>query len=227
VNHIGDSCLEGEYVVGFSVDGFILCAPFVRTYNIGDTGPGGGIVFYVTNGGLHGLEAAPTDSFFLDGSGIRRHSNFRLLSPSPCVGNGGTDIPGADGTAFGTSLQNITDMINAGCLTAETYAETLAPYSPDDGWYLPALDEMVEVSRSLSASRLGGWLDVSTGDFLSTPTGSSRTLYATSSEYDAIQWLAVTVLDDCGFPPPEYAPPACLTSKRNIPLTGVRAIREF
>ncbi len=30
-------------------------------YSLGDTGPGGGIVFHVTNGGLHGLEAAPGD----------------------------------------------------------------------------------------------------------------------------------------------------------------------
>ena len=31
-------------------------------YAIGDTGPSGvGIVFYVTDGGLHGLEAAPSD----------------------------------------------------------------------------------------------------------------------------------------------------------------------
>jgi hypothetical protein len=225
VNHIGDSCLEGEYVVGFSIDGFILCAPLVRNYIIGDTGPGGGIVFYVTDGGLHGLEVAKTDSFFLDGSGIRRHSNFRLSGP--CAGNGGTDVPGIDGTAFGTSLQNITDMINAGCLTAETYAATLAPYSPDDGWYLPALDEMVEVSRSISASRLGGWLDTSTGEFLDTPTGSTRGEYATSSEHDAFSWLTVTVLYDCGLPLPEYAPPACVTGKRQVYFTGVRAIREF
>ena len=32
------------------------------TYAIGDTGPSGvGIVFYITDGGLHGLEVAPVD----------------------------------------------------------------------------------------------------------------------------------------------------------------------
>lgn len=30
-------------------------------YAIGDTGPAGGIVFYVTEGGIHGLEAAQVD----------------------------------------------------------------------------------------------------------------------------------------------------------------------
>ncbi len=38
-----------------------LEAQIAPTYNIGDTGPGGGIVFHVTNGGLNGLEAAPAD----------------------------------------------------------------------------------------------------------------------------------------------------------------------
>ncbi len=36
-------------------------APPPTVYAIGDTGPGGGIVFHVTNGGLNGLEAAPFD----------------------------------------------------------------------------------------------------------------------------------------------------------------------
>jgi len=32
------------------------------TYAIGDTGPSGvGIVFYITDGGLHGMEVAPSD----------------------------------------------------------------------------------------------------------------------------------------------------------------------
>ncbi len=35
-----------------------ICTP---VYSVGDTGPGGGIVFHVTNGGRHGLEAALVD----------------------------------------------------------------------------------------------------------------------------------------------------------------------
>jgi len=31
------------------------------SYNIGDEGPAGGVVFYTTGSGLHGLEAAPAD----------------------------------------------------------------------------------------------------------------------------------------------------------------------
>jgi len=36
-------------------------APRPTVYAIGDTGPAGGKVFHVTNGGLNGLEAAPVD----------------------------------------------------------------------------------------------------------------------------------------------------------------------
>ena len=36
-------------------------APAPIEYAIGDTGPAGGIVFHVSNGGLNGLEAAPVD----------------------------------------------------------------------------------------------------------------------------------------------------------------------
>ena len=36
-------------------------APASIEYAIGDSGPAGGIVFHVTNGGLNGLEAAPVD----------------------------------------------------------------------------------------------------------------------------------------------------------------------
>ena len=36
--------------------------PASTIYSIGDTGPAGGIVFDVTDGGVHGLEAAPEDA---------------------------------------------------------------------------------------------------------------------------------------------------------------------
>ena len=50
---IFSACNEG------GVDGSVT-TPVV--YAIGDTGPSGvGIVFYITDGGLHGLEVAPVD----------------------------------------------------------------------------------------------------------------------------------------------------------------------
>jgi len=51
-------------------------------YMIADTGPCGGIVFYISNGGLNGLEAAPSD---------------QRAVPWGCIGTGVTT-----GTAIGT-----------------------------------------------------------------------------------------------------------------------------
>jgi hypothetical protein len=68
------------------------------TYAIGDDGPAGGKVFYVTNGGLHGLEAAPVDQSDAAEWG--------------CFEN---NVTGAVGTAIGTGAQN-TDVTMAALL---------------------------------------------------------------------------------------------------------------
>ncbi len=48
----------------FSISLFLLCNGFMAAavpYAIGDTGPGQGIVFFISADGEHGLEAAPSD----------------------------------------------------------------------------------------------------------------------------------------------------------------------
>ena len=95
------------------------------TYQIGDPGPAGGIVFYLTDAsGEHGMEAAPVDQ----SSGIQ-------------WGCYGTTVGGTS-TAYGTGKANTTT-INAQCGTG-TAASIAASYSLDgiDGWYLPSKDEL-------------------------------------------------------------------------------------
>ncbi len=84
-------------------------------YAIGDAGPAGGIVFYITpgSGGLHGLEAASTDQD--GGSGV----------PWGCYG---TEITGADGIAVGTGAQNTSDIL-AGCSEVGTAAKLADAYA--------------------------------------------------------------------------------------------------
>lgn len=96
-------------------------------YSLGDIGPAGGIVFHVTNGGLHGLEAAPED----------QSSN----APWGCYG---TLITGADGTAFGTGAQNTADIL-AGCSEANIAASIAHDYSLNgyNDWFLPSIDELI------------------------------------------------------------------------------------
>ena len=95
-------------------------------YAIGDTGPAGGVVFHITDGGLHGLEAAPEDQSF-----------------EAQWGCNGTEITGADGTAVGTGAQNTADIL-AGCSTSGIAARVADAYSLGgyDDWYLPSKEEL-------------------------------------------------------------------------------------
>ncbi len=93
-----------------------------KVYKIGDTGPVGGIVFYLSDDtGLHGLEVAPVDQ----STGAPWGCNGRVV---------GTE------TAVGTGKAN-TDAINATC-GAGTAAQIAAKYSYTGDWYLPSKDEL-------------------------------------------------------------------------------------
>lgn len=99
------------------------------TYAIGDTGPCGGVVFYITNGGLNGLEAAPSDQ--------------SAAAQWGCIG---TSIPGATGTAIGAGAGN-TAAILGGCSTAGIAARLASAYTGGSctGWFLPSQDELNEL----------------------------------------------------------------------------------
>ena len=91
---------------------------------IGDPGPAGGIIFYLSdNTGLHGLEAAPVD---------------QISSAWGCEGLA------IDGTSaeLGTGLAN-TNKIVARCVTPNTAAKIAQAYSLNGfiDWYLPSKDE--------------------------------------------------------------------------------------
>ena len=98
----------------------------VKVRSIGDNGPAGGKVFYVTDAGLHGLEAAPADQ----SSG----------AAWGCIGNA---ISGADGTAVGTGAANTADIV-AGCAEANTAAKIADAYALNGytDWFLPSKDEL-------------------------------------------------------------------------------------
>ncbi len=97
----------------------------IPTYAIGDTGPAGGIVFYITNGGRSGLEAAPVDQ-----------------SSSTLWGCEGSKI-GALGTGVGTGAQNTADIL-AGCRTLGIAARKAANciIGGYDDWFLPSREEL-------------------------------------------------------------------------------------
>jgi hypothetical protein len=105
------------------------CTPANTTaYQIGDKGPAGGIVFYISvNSGLHGLEAAPADQ----SSGIWR-----------CYSNN-TSISGTQGTAVGTGAANTAAFV-ADCNSTKAAAKIADAYSLNGytDWFLPSSDEL-------------------------------------------------------------------------------------
>jgi hypothetical protein len=114
--------------------------PFI----IGDTGPAGGKVFYLTDAtGLHGLEAAPGDQ-----------------SVAAAWGCWGTSITGADGTAVGTGAANTADIV-VGCAEANTAATIADAYALNGytDWYLPSKDELNLLYQQKNI--VGGFADTS------------------------------------------------------------------
>jgi len=107
------------------------CTPVNTTvYHIGDNGPAGGKVFYLSdNTGLHGLEAAPADQSSDAAWG--------------CYTDSWTSIPSAQGTAVGTGAAN-TAAIVAGCSETNTAAKITDAYALNGytDWFLPSKDEL-------------------------------------------------------------------------------------
>ena len=102
-------------------------------YKIGDNGPAGGTVFYITDGGLHGLEAAPANS----------PDSPPVNSPNSVWGCSGSSIAGTS-TDIGTGAAN-TAAIVAGCVSGEVTAAEVANAYELNGfadWFLPSKGEL-------------------------------------------------------------------------------------
>jgi len=100
------------------------------TYAIGDTGPSGvGIVFYVTDGGLHGLEVAPDDQS-TGAEWITGGSTQSTLN-----GNTSTDI--GTGSANTDAIIAQTDHTGSAAQICRNYRA-----SEEGDWFLPSKDEL-------------------------------------------------------------------------------------
>ena len=98
---------------------------------VGDTGPGGGIVFYVASArqswGRY-LEAATQD----------------LASVSPWCDSASTDVTGAVGTAIGSGASNTTAIASACSSSAAASVRALTLGGKSD-WFLPSSDELAQM----------------------------------------------------------------------------------
>lgn len=139
------------------------------TYSIGDTGPSGvGIVFYVTDGGLHGLEVAQSDQstsqVWIEGGSTQTTEN------------GNTSM------AIGTGLANSNAIIDQTGHTGSA-AQVCRSYTGGgfNDWFLPSRDELDLIWDNLVNDGTG--LNSGVGGF-------AEGNYWSSSEFDSYDaWL--------------------------------------
>ncbi len=121
-----------------------------KEYNLRDRGPSNGWIFYINpnaaSDGWKYLEAAIED--FVAGK----------------WGTNGINVPGCDGTLIGTGKQNSADII-AGDSATDKAADKCAEYSVTysgityENWFLPSIDELLEMYNNLKASGVGGFTE--------------------------------------------------------------------
>jgi hypothetical protein len=114
------------------------------TYAVGDTGPGGGLVFLISGGLTY--EMAPKTW-----SGSSSDDTPMLVWCSDTS----TDIDGAVGTAVGTGSANTTAMLALPCTSGAAFSADAYAGGGLTDWFLPSKDElnaMCYYSRNLSAS---------------------------------------------------------------------------
>jgi hypothetical protein len=130
----------------------------VATYSLGSTGPGGGIIFYISTGtfteagatcgsSCKYLEYAPTGWYTPQADGAVYWSSDT------------SNFSGASGTALGTGFSNTTTMLtSSGSYVADTYgaAYISRQYAGNDSsagqWFLPSKDELALIASSSAKS---------------------------------------------------------------------------
>ncbi|GAW87841.1 hypothetical protein bplSymb_SCF21201P001 [Bathymodiolus platifrons methanotrophic gill symbiont] len=127
-------CKDSEYLQQESCE---------YTYKVGDTGPAGGIVYYTTDDGKHGLEVGLEDL---------------PASPWGCFGNA---ITGARGKNIGDGKANTDAILTADCTIAgvKSAAHVAASYSNNgiSGWHLPSIGSLKEIYYVVYRSDLPGF----------------------------------------------------------------------
>jgi len=130
-------------------------------YQIGDRGPAGGFVFFVTDGGLHGLEAAPVDQ-----------------STDTAWGCDGQNVTNAVGTDIGLGTDNTTAILEGGDCSKGSAAATAASDYEVSGyadWFLPSRDELSMMFDVIGCGDVGCSLGNPGGFELSKYWSSSQT----------------------------------------------------
>lgn len=146
-------------------------------YEIGDVGPSGvGIVFYITDGGLHGMEVSPVD---VATSGQWSNIIDELVT--------GTPLP----RDFGEGLENTMAILaqaghtDSAAQLCRNYRSTL-----EGDWYLPSLDELVAVYDNLHRPNLHYFPDE---NYVSSTENTATAVYSLtfgSPSFPTSHWIS-------------------------------------
>lgn len=142
-------------------------------YKVGDTGPGGGIVFYVDRfneySGFTYLEVAPV--------GVQVQRSWATNANS----NQTTAVSGADSRGLGAGYQNTIDIVaqtgNVAATCAAAYCAGLVSGASSD-WYLPSISEL-ELVRNVVYNEIGVGGFINGGYWSSTENSTSTAWYHT------------------------------------------------
>jgi hypothetical protein len=115
-----------------------------KVYAIKDTGPAGGLVFHIENGGRNGLEAALEDL---------KDANGEVGVVWGCTG---TEISGADGVLIERGATNTLDIVEQ-CTEADIASKLAYDYVSGGytDWFLPSKDELNTMLRTLDFEASG------------------------------------------------------------------------
>jgi len=163
----GGSRISFPYAHGEIAD-FTLYAQWTApaAWHVGETGPGGGTIFYVDM-----RRPAGSQYFEAACAGWQNYCDGTTPDPETQWGCKTSLISGADGTAIGTGEQNTADIL-AGCATSGIAARLADAYSysGESDWFLPSKDELNQMY--VEKIRIPGF---TFGNYY----------YLSSSEYDA------------------------------------------
>jgi len=146
--------------------------------SIGDTGPGGGVVFYDAGSNQQWgryLEAAP-----LTGQVSRTWSTGA---------NQSLEVSGAEATGIGSGYQNTVDIVNQTGNVSDTSAAVYAHSYSNNGmsdWYLPSFDELNQMCRWVRNQAASNDACTTSGSANTGPGATGFTgEYWSSTEYDS------------------------------------------
>ena len=181
-----------------------------KKYKLGDSGEAGGLVFYVTPNGQHGMEAAPSET------------EMPASVPWGCMG---LNVPNSMGTDIGTGITNTksnenfnTDTLwidDWGCYLFRIYMPKAWQLTQQfimntyGDWYVPSKDEMALIYSNLFLQRRG--------DFYFYDKSKPRCYWTSSMTDTTHAW--VQYLD--------ALTPGTVAMKQKSDLCYVRAVRNF